>query len=193
MDSGAAPLTARRLSWADENSIALASTIPQAAFQEDAADEEDEEEHEDRPGERTMEMGIIRQGFAYRVAVELPSYGQLVEVVGPLPDGINLSVKDDGSPSHCAALWIDVELMQIGYFSHCLQVRIAGGVFSELLVHLKANVMGPREGRPSRVHEHVELIRGFSSEDVEENAEGQMFRKVSKGLAATMDEDDPDS
>ncbi|CAE7947297.1 Mecr [Symbiodinium sp. KB8] len=185
------PLTARRLSWADQNASELASTIPQAPEPPpigDIGEEDDDDEEVDRPGVRTLEMGILLQGYAYRSWVELPSNGQLVEVVGPLPAGIDILVKDEGSPEHPAALWIEAELKDLGVFYHGLLVRIAGGEFAEVVVNLKACVVGPREGRLSRIHHNVELIRALAPEDVHGLSEGSVFRKA----AQLMEEDDED-
>lgn len=135
-------------------------------------------------------MGLLMQGFHYRAAVELPSNGQLVEVVGPLPDGIDILVKDEGSPEHPAALWIEAELKQLGLFHHGFLVRITGGEFEEVVVNLKACVMGPREGRPSRVHENVELIRALAPQDVQDSTEGSAFKKAAMLLAEDEDEDE---
>mmetsp|Transcript_65455 Transcript_65455/g.153138 ORF Transcript_65455/g.153138 Transcript_65455/m.153138 type:complete len:192 (+) Transcript_65455:61-636(+) len=185
------PLTARRLSWADQNASELASTIPQAPEPPpigDIGEEDDDDEEVDRPGVRTLEMGILLQGYAYRSWVELPSNGQLVEVVGPLPAGIDILVKDEGSPEHPAALWIEAELKDLGVFYHGLLVRIAGGEFAEVVVNLKACVVGPREGRLSRIHHNVELIRALAPEDVHGLSEGSVFRKA----AQLMEEDEED-
>ncbi|CAE8621490.1 unnamed protein product [Polarella glacialis] len=182
MDSSGAPLTARRLSWADQEAAApLASTIPQGLSRQDGSADEDEDDvdEEERPGERTVEMGILRQGYTYRVLVLLPSVGQLVEVVGPWPEGVLVSVEDEGSPERPASLWFETELKQVGSFHESVQVRLAAGEFEEVTVHLQAIVMGPREGRPSRVHEHVELIKAFTGEDVASTSEGARFRKLS--------------
>ncbi|CAJ1456303.1 unnamed protein product, partial [Effrenium voratum] len=152
---------------------------------------EEDDDDVDGPGVRTLEMGVLMQGYVYRAAVDLPSNGQLVEVVGPLPAGIEILVKDEGSPEHPAALWVEAELKQLGVFYHgaaafaplrsafaasahvsCrewasgLIVRIAGGEFAEVVVNLKACVMGPREGRPSKVYHNVELIRALAREEL---------------------------
>ncbi|CAE7638545.1 nipblb [Symbiodinium pilosum] len=181
------PLTARRLSWADQNAAPLASTIPQAPEPPPIGEEDDDDI--DRPGVRTLEMGVLLQGYAYRSSVELPSNGQLVEVVGPLPEGVDILVKDEGSPEHPAALWIEAELKDLGVFYHGLLVRIAGGEFAEVVVNLKACVMGPREGRLSRIHHNVELIRALAPEDVHGSTEGSVFRKAAQLMEAD-DEDD---
>lgn len=180
------PLTARRLSWADQNAAPLASDIVEPPPEPHHEDDDDD----DRPGVRTLEMGLLMQGFHYRAAVELPSNGQLVEVVGPLPDGIDILVKDEGSPEHPAALWIEAELKQLGLFHHGFLVRITGGEFEEVVVNLKACVMGPREGRPSRVHENVELIRALAPQDVQDSTEGSAFKKAAMLLAEDEDEDE---
>eukprot|EP00913_Durusdinium_trenchii_P005475 g5103.t1 len=154
------PLTARRLSWADQNAVPLASTIIEAPLAAHLELEDDDDEV-DRPGVRTLEMGLLMQGkspqFAYRAAVDLPSNGQLSKVVGPLPEGIEIlvrswddllnfldpsefqyQVKDEGSPEHPAALWVEAELKQLGLFHHGFLVRITGGEFAEVVINLKA-------------------------------------------------------
>lgn len=174
------PNTARRLSWADqaETVTLLAEQIPKAKTDEDDP-HDDDDELSDRPGEFVVRLGIVQQGYTYRIHEELPGAADGFEVALPLPDGV-LGAEvhvDGGAPT----LWLDLELNKVGRYNESFIVRQHGAEIPELKVILEATVMSAGDGRASRTKENMELIK-MQAPEHSEGAEWKAAQAMSLQL-----------
>mmetsp|Transcript_132806 Transcript_132806/g.331328 ORF Transcript_132806/g.331328 Transcript_132806/m.331328 type:complete len:192 (-) Transcript_132806:6-581(-) len=171
----------RRLSWADQapplSARPIADEIPLPVEDVDVAD---------RPGEVTLNLGILRQGNTYGVTGALPDGITSAEVLTPLPDGMVVQVKaDDGVLS----LWVETTVMVEGRLRSSFVVSLQGTELPELAVHVEANIMGPRDGRPSRTHDGVVLLNCIDKEVFAMSSEGSEWKRV----ASQVGDDDDDA
>lgn len=174
--------TGRRLSWADEgpplSARPIADEIPvptdsdvtplklSAAIQEMVS--------KGNALEQRLELGILRQGNMYGISATLPSGTTSAEVVTPLPQGMTANVKKEGKE---LTLLLECEYKVEGRHLDTIRVNLQGAEKPELLVHVEAKAMGPRDGRPSSIHNDLKLLRCASQESISASSEGAEWKR----------------
>merc|ERR1712060_412092 len=130
----------------------------------------------DPVGEATVNFGIVRVRQLYGLAAYPSRTATSVEVLSVTGEGLSVQVKpEDGGLQR---LWVECDIMQVGRFNGSFTVRLVGASVEQLVVNVEANVMGPRDGRPSRTHEHVELLRAAPREIIAACNEGTEWKKA---------------
>lgn len=182
----------RRLSWADQapplSARPIADDIPPLL-------EEHGEEAPDRPGEVTINLGILRQGNTYGVTGALP-VGTFAATAPPMPIGMTVEFKLDVDAG-VASLWVETIATTEGRLRNSFVVSLCGGTpteveHTELLVHVEANIMGPRDGRPSRMRDNVVLLNEVDREVLAGSSEAAEWKRASQVGVEDDDDDDDD-
>lgn len=180
-----APLrSSRRTSFADEQGSLLELLIPPNPGPEVQPDAQ----VCDAPGEHTVNFGIIRIGCLYGIYVPLPGC-ICAEAIHPLPPGLTCEAKyaEDGTLS----LWLMYEVISEGRHHESFKVRLEGvAELPELTVHVKAQVMSRRDGRPSRTNIDVHVLRLATPEvTASEVSAGQEWQAAKEYLQTAPDEE----
>merc|ERR1719313_3268573 len=155
MDEALTRRSSRRVSFRDDQGAQLAEAIAACG---DGVTEVPLEQFRDSPGELTISFGIVRIGCLYGRSVGLPRVLS-AQPVHPLPPGITAEARllDDGSHQ----LWLQLEVSSEGRQSSSFKLLLQScdAQFYEMTVHVQAQVMSRRDGRPSRTQEDVYILR----------------------------------
>mmetsp|Transcript_43499 Transcript_43499/g.86443 ORF Transcript_43499/g.86443 Transcript_43499/m.86443 type:complete len:196 (-) Transcript_43499:105-692(-) len=171
----------RRLSWVDEAPPLSARPVAEEIqIPREDADPCSPQDAADRQGETIVHLGILRQGNVYGVYTQLPAGTTAAEVEPPLPQGLTAQVVNGDSGD--LRLWIECEAMEPGRSRNRFRVRLQGPELPHVTICVEASVMTPRDGRPSRIHDDIHVIRSISSEAVAFESEGSQWKRAAQAV-----------